>query len=98
MEIIIIFLLVVVVIIFLYKLRPSIRKESNTASRQLPPDAQAESETDKLIRKLDERENAEYNAELKKHRNQIRASKSTVRNTTTQTTHHRKSDDDEHIK
>lgn len=66
METIIIFLLVTCGIIFLYKLRPSSGRKDISESRQIPTDAQAEPGTDKLIRKLNEKEDEKYNAELKK--------------------------------
>ena len=70
MEIIIIFLLLAVLIALFYQLRPSSREKHNTETRQVPVEAQAETGTDKLLRKLDEKEDAEYNAELKTHRKQ----------------------------
>ena len=71
MEIIIIFLLVAIITLF-YKLKPSDREERNTENRQVSVDTHAETGTDKLLRRLDERENAEHNAELKTHDEHIK--------------------------
>ena len=43
-----------------------------TENRQVSVDTHAETGTDKLLRRLDERENAEHNAELKTHDEHIK--------------------------
>ncbi|PSJ16117.1 hypothetical protein [Nitrosomonas supralitoralis] len=76
---IILFLIVLIVISFNYFLKNNCadnKKSLNDKRGKVSEDVQAESETDKLIRHLDERQNAEYNAELATHRDSAPSPKS----------------------
>lgn len=102
MEIIIILLLVAVIIALFYLLRPSSGEKPIAETRQVPIETQAETGTDKLLRKLDEKENAEYNAELKTRRKKVKANANAnanvIEDASIKAIYDNKSNDDEQVK
>ena len=98
MEIIIIFLLLAVIIGLFNLVKPSRRENHITETRQIPIETQAETGTDKLLRKLDEKENAEYNAELKTRRKKAKSNANVTEDASIKAIYDKKSNDDEQIK